>query len=106
VPIASALRDVLAEHKAATARTGDDLIFGATPTRPFEPTTIRRRALAAWGWREDRTRSRDDALDPIGLHEARHPFASLAIAAGVNAKALSRTWVTRPFRSHSTATTH
>jgi integrase len=28
-------------------------------------------------------------LDPIGLHEAGHTFASLMIAAGVNAKALS-----------------
>jgi integrase len=28
-------------------------------------------------------------LEPIGLHEARHTFASLMIAAGVNAKALS-----------------
>ena len=28
-------------------------------------------------------------LSPIGLHEARHTFASLMIAAGVNAKALS-----------------
>jgi integrase len=28
-------------------------------------------------------------LDPIALHEARHTCASLMIAAGVNAKALS-----------------
>jgi integrase len=28
-------------------------------------------------------------LKPIGLHEARHSFASLMIAAGVDAKALS-----------------
>jgi integrase len=28
-------------------------------------------------------------LEPIGLHECRHTFASLMIAAGVNAKALS-----------------
>jgi integrase len=28
-------------------------------------------------------------IDPIGLHECRHTFASLMIAAGVNAKALS-----------------
>jgi integrase len=28
-------------------------------------------------------------LEPIGLHECRHVYASLAIAAGVNAKALS-----------------
>lgn len=28
-------------------------------------------------------------VEPIGLHDARHTFASLMIAAGVNAKALS-----------------
>ncbi len=28
-------------------------------------------------------------LDPIGLHEARHTFASTLIAAGVNAKAIT-----------------
>jgi integrase len=33
--------------------------------------------------------ARQDPLEPIGLHEARHTFASLMIAAGVNAKALS-----------------
>ena len=32
---------------------------------------------------------KDSKLDRLGLHEARHTFASLMIAAGVNAKALS-----------------
>jgi integrase len=31
----------------------------------------------------------ETALDPIGLHECRHTCASIFIAAGVNAKALS-----------------
>ena len=52
---------------------------------PFEPSTVRRRALAAWGSDGGETRRHE----PIGLHEARHTFASLLIAAGVNAKALS-----------------
>ena len=51
--------------------------------------------------RSCRTRAREDGHDgsgvcddfqplrPIGLHEARHTFASLMIAAGVNVKALS-----------------
>ena len=39
-----------------------------------------RRAQGAWKTAE---------LEPIGLHEARHTFASLMIAAGVNAKTLS-----------------
>jgi integrase len=37
------------------------------------------------GW----VRSRDDALEPAILHGARHTFASLLIAAGVNIKAVS-----------------
>lgn len=41
---------------------------------------MRRRALAAWA---------TAGLEPIGLHECRHTFASLLIAAGVNAKAIT-----------------
>jgi integrase len=41
---------------------------------------VRKRALTAW---------RRADLDPIGLHECRHTFASLLIAAGVNAKAIT-----------------
>src|SRR5437660_1402947 len=37
-----------------------------------------------------RGRAREDALEPIGLHECRHTCASLMIAAGCNAKALSK----------------
>jgi integrase len=54
-------------------------VFGATAARPFEPSTVRRRALTAWNAAQ---------LDPITLHEGRHTFASLMIAAGVNAKAI------------------
>ena len=38
------------------------------------------RARRAW---------KDAGLEPVTLHECRHTFASLMIAAGVNAKALS-----------------
>ncbi len=75
-------------------------MFGRTAAEPFNPETIRRNALVAWGWQEvpneeaDGPRTilakvRDDAQQPITLHEARHTCASLLIAAGVNAKALS-----------------
>jgi integrase len=100
VPLIARLAPILAAHKLATGRDGDELVFGATPDEPFTPSTVRRRALAAWGWNEavnpkpdgPKTawiKARGDALDPLGLHEARHTFASLMIAAGVNAKALS-----------------
>lgn len=45
-----------------------------------------------------------EPIAPISLHECRHTFASLMIAAGVNAKALSTYMDPPPSRSHSTAT--
>ena len=99
VPIIGALARELAQAKLRTGRDGEQLVFGPDGTRPFEPSTVRRRALTAWGWREQRNpdgarprhrlvKRRPDALAPIGLHEARHTFASTLIAAGVNAKAI------------------
>ena len=99
IPIIARLAPILAAHRLATGRGGDDLVFGATSQEPFAPSTVRRRALAAWGWRETSSRTRtgpvwvkarEDALDGLGLHEARHTCASLMIAAGANAKALSK----------------
>jgi integrase len=80
VPVTPVLRDVLAEHKLATGRDGDALVFGARPEHPFDPSSVQRRARRAW---------RGAGLEPIKPHDCRHTFASLMIAAGVNAKALS-----------------
>jgi integrase len=79
VPIVAALRDLLVEHKLVTRRAGG-LVFGSSGAQPFTPTAVRKRALTAW---------RRAELKPIGLHECRHTFASLLIAAGVNAKAIT-----------------
>jgi integrase len=100
VPILEPLAGELAAHKLRTEGSSDALVFGRTAAEPFNPETIRRNALVAWGWQEvpneeaDGPRTilakvRDDAQQPITLHEARHTCASLLIAAGVNAKALS-----------------
>src|SRR4051794_21328174 len=78
VPIAGLLRDYLVAHRLDATGGLEELAFGAPASRPFEPSTVRRRALAAW-----------KKLEPIGLHECRHTFASLMIDAGVNIKALS-----------------
>jgi integrase len=97
VPIADALRSYLAEHLLQLGWR-DGLIFGTTVSRAFAPTSVAFRALNASGWRRlknpDTGRLRwvgdsELALDPITLHECRHTYASLMIAAGVNAKALS-----------------
>lgn len=50
-----------------------------TPDHPFDPSSIRRRALAAW---------KAAGLVPIGLHEGRHTFAALMISAGANGKVI------------------
>ena len=78
VPIAAVLRDYLVEHKQR--RDGDGLVFGRPDGKAFDGSTVDARAKAAW---------RNAGLEPITLHEARHTFASLMIAAGVNAKALA-----------------
>ena len=79
VPMVAALRDLLIEHKLVTGRD-EGFVFGSSATSPFTPTAVRKRALTAW---------RRAGLEPIGLHECRHTFASLLIAAGVNAKAIT-----------------
>jgi integrase len=78
VPIPSVLSAHLARHRLAHGASG--LFFGRTPEIPFQPTSVVNRARRAW---------KDAGLESITLHEARHTFASLMIAAGVNAKALS-----------------
>jgi integrase len=79
VPIAVALRDLLVERKLACSWS-EGLAFGRSATVPFSDTGIAKRAQRAWAGAK---------LQPITMHECRHTFASLMIAAGVNAKALS-----------------
>jgi integrase len=92
VPIAVALRDYLDEHLLQLP-WGDGLVFGVSATSPFTGTPLVKRAHRAWGWREDGRKwvphESRVTLPKITLHECRHTFASLMIAAGVNAKALS-----------------
>jgi integrase len=79
VPIVSALRAVLVEHRVASG--GRRYVFpGGSRDRPFTSSTVAREARETWAAAR---------LATIGLHEARHTFASILIAAGVNAKAIS-----------------
>jgi integrase len=79
VPIAVVLRDYLDEHLLTLGRS-DGLVFGSTAVSPFAASALRMRSVTAW---------RKAKLAAVTLHECRHTFASLMIAAGVNAKALS-----------------
>jgi integrase len=80
VPIIRGLREHLLAHKLRQGRGGRGLVFGRTLAKPFTPNVVLRRAKNAWRVAE---------LEPIGLHECRHSFASLMISAGANAKALA-----------------
>lgn len=82
VPVVPQLADLLREHQRDTGREGSDLVFRRTADAPFERSTVRRRARADW-------KAHEPTLEPISLHECRHTAASLMIAAGANAKALS-----------------
>jgi integrase len=95
VPIPAVLRRYLAAHELQ-ARPREGLVFARTRGGPFVPSNVRKRALTAWAKANDAELERAELegrearlLEPIGLHEARHTYASLMIAAGVNAKALT-----------------
>lgn len=93
VPILAPLAPELAAHKLRSGIRDDAaLVFGSDAETPFEPSTVRRRAIAAWAAAEL------GDVEPIGLHEARHTFASVMIAAGVNARAIME------FMGHATIT--
>jgi integrase len=76
VPIVPVLRDLLADLRPIDA---DGLALG-DGDRPFHAGALAKRATKAW---------QAAGLNRITLHECRHTFASLMIAAGVNAKALA-----------------
>jgi integrase len=79
VPIPGALRDLLAAHKATMGRA-EGHAFGRSASTAFSDAACTARARRVW---------QEAGLQAITLHECRHTFASLMIAAGVNAKALS-----------------
>ncbi len=96
VPISAVLRDFLLDHLARTDREGSELIFGLRANDPFTPNRVQGRADDAWKAVNDRERevAEQEDREPVLLeritpHACRHTFASLMIAAGVNAKALS-----------------
>jgi len=90
VPILNVLAAELLEHKLRTGRGGSDLVFGRTPTAPFIPSTVRRRAIEAWEAAD---------LEPIALHECRHTATTEMRAAGLDFK------IIQSIIGHSSVTT-
>lgn len=100
IPMIGELRRICRAHKLQTGRHGTQLFLGRTPADPFHPSTIRARALKAWGWRQAPNpnpgppqtiwiKARLDALEPLTPHEARHCAASYMIAAGMDWKKIT-----------------
>lgn len=80
VPIAGRLRVLLDDHRVLTDHRNGLLFRGRDGVRPPVPNALRGRMRTAWA---------DAQLTPLGLHEARHTYASMMIAAGCNPKTLS-----------------
>jgi integrase len=82
VPIVTALRRLLIEHKLMRSASSTEIsyVFTTASGRPFDPGTITARADRAW---------LKAGLERITLHECRHTAASMMIAAGLNAKTVS-----------------
>ena len=92
VPIFAVLEGHL---KAVEVKRDSEFLFGRASDKPFAPKTISDRAERAWKQANEQEREaakregREPVLlRPITLHECRHTFASLLIAAGVNPKAI------------------
>jgi integrase len=79
----------LAKHRLAHHHPHSKLVFARANAQSFTQA-ITNRARKAWN---------NARLQPIGLHECRHTYASYMIAAGINAKALST------YMGHSSITT-
>jgi integrase len=82
VPIIDKLGVLLADHFVLLNHPSSGLIFPSAnnPEWPTDPGILRRRTYKRW---------KDTGLKPLGFHEGRHTFASIGIAAGLNAKTLS-----------------
>ena len=101
--VISLLEDLLTAHLGRTGRSGRDLVFGATPTRPFNTNTIHNRARRAW--HTARQREDQEGLIPeseriraIGLHECRHTAVSHMLDADITIDKVSK------FMGHSSIT--
>ena len=70
VPILGVLGDILLDLRMAGSRDG--LVLPGLGTEHFDISSLRQRARRHW---------QAAGLNPIGLHECRHTFASLMIAA-------------------------
>jgi integrase len=83
VPIIGPLRAIL--ERRCEGRPGSAFVFG-TDGAPFSPNTLRDRSIRSWAAAAVGAflQGRDDKLEPIGLHEARHSFSTWLDHAGIS----------------------
>jgi integrase len=90
VPITNTLRRELLTHRLQHGTGGTGFAFpNRNGNKPFNPGTLALHTSKAWSAMN---------LQPIGIHECRHTYATYMIAAGINTKALSI------YMGHSTIT--
>ena len=94
VPIAGLLRSPLVDARARASERGLELVFGRKSGQPFSYDGILDRAKRIWNLH---------GLEPIGLHECRHTFASLTIAAMSDAGRFNPK-VLQPLMGHASIT--
>ena len=84
VPVNSRLEGLLRTYEASLncTHSGSDLVFPRASGIPQAPSSLEQRLRRTWDAAGLRTPTRV-------MHTARHTFASMAIAAGINVKALS-----------------
>jgi integrase len=80
VPVVERLALLLADHRVLTNQSDGLLSPGRDPAKPLAHGPLTKRWRSRW---------EKAGLRSLGLHEARHVFASLMIAAGANAKAIT-----------------
>ena len=83
VPMPERLAVIVDVHRIECpwAANPEGLVCGRSAATPFGSTGVHGRARRAW---------KAAGLRPIGLHEARHTYASTMMAAGIEAKELSQ----------------
>ncbi len=107
VPMLAQVRAALLEHRLASGRRSG-LVFGRDGEHPFAHSSALERAYSAWRTAgipplacDLNTHQRDGgdlpAFGRIGLHEARHSYVSMMLAAGVPIANVSR------YAGHSSA---
>jgi integrase len=93
--ITKPLQRFLAKHIQDTRREGADLVFGDTPSKPFQGGPVNKRARKAWATarrREDYENTTPTAtrIRPIGLQGCRHTAVSQMLDAGITIDKVSK----------------